>query len=266
MGFQRRTTVAFLACFSSHIFPVLSASSLLDSAGRLLTAPSSTSTDQGVVALISSPATPSKILPEASDALSLEDEGTCTLLCSGATLSGMASEQQLGLAACGYLADAVVCDGIVAGDIESGFRNSRHSRTLTAIFRARLQAEEVPKQTLVMCVSGTDDGKTLEGEIKFLYKAVADEKRGARAFSDAYEVKVVDVGSGGESSQVSRIVHCFITAYFLISSRDVRPSRLLKRQPKKLPRAQSLSTALFQTPWTNSGSLGWPRLLWTHHI
>jgi hypothetical protein len=50
------------------------------------------------------------------------------------------------LATTSLVANALVVEGITAGDLERGLRHSRHARTLTALFRARLSVKEASPQ------------------------------------------------------------------------------------------------------------------------
>ena len=148
-----RRTISILACLSLASVSVLAGPSLLDDAGRLLSVPSSASTADGVVAVVSSPGTPSQLLStDPSNVLELMKESPSTLVCRGATLSGMSPEDRTSISVCSLLADCIVIDGVTGGDIESGFRTSRHARTLTGLFRARLRAgdsEESDRKSVV---------------------------------------------------------------------------------------------------------------------
>ena len=88
------------------------------------------------------------------------------------------------LAMCSLTAAAIVLDGITEGDVEAGFRNSRHAITLSAIFRARVilgDDAEPAKQTLILCLEGQDiSEKDMKKEVTSLYSAAAAEKRVGR--------------------------------------------------------------------------------------
>ena len=110
----------------------------------------------GITTVVTSPGTPSRVLSSSSaipsdkdvDSVLLAalDEGT--LVCRGATLGTATTmgdaaqdDEELtcrALAVCALVSDCLVIDGVTVGDVESGLRNSRHARTLSALFRSRL--------------------------------------------------------------------------------------------------------------------------------
>jgi uncharacterized protein YunC (DUF1805 family) len=97
-------------------------------------------------------------------------------------------------------------DGITEGDVEAGWRNSRHARTLTALFRARVALETSFKQTLILCVKGevgSDSESSLKADLKSLFDATAAEAQGNASFKDLYDVEVLSVTTEEEAKQVS---------------------------------------------------------------
>ena len=127
-------------------------------------------------------------------------------MCRGATLGGGAEESAACrcLAACGLASDCLVVDGVTAGDAEAGLRDSRHARTLSALFRGRLLAagpEEEEgaggggaQQTLILAVTGGDgiDEASIAQDTEALFKAIAVERKGnVGSFSDLYDLRVV---------------------------------------------------------------------------
>lgn len=173
-------------------------------------------TSEGVVVVVSSPGTPSALFSEPSDdILSLQSENPPSLYCRGATLSGTTDRERTSLATCSLVAGAIIVDGITIGDVETGLRNSRHARTLTALFRARVKLEDVSgKQTLFLCVSGDDDSfdtAALESEVTALYKATSVERKGASSFDDMYDLQVYGVSSEADADKVSE---CFALVMF----------------------------------------------------
>ena len=185
---------------------------LMDASGglRVQSIPSIPTTD-GIVVIVSSPGTPTALFSEASDEiLSLESQDPPSLYCRGATLSGTSDRERTSLATCSLVADTVVIDGITVGDVEAGLRNSRHARTLTAIFRARVKLQEETTATtqtlIVVLVAGEDesiDEAGLESDIKSLYKAASVEKKGVGSFSDMYDLKIVVATSSADAGKVS---------------------------------------------------------------
>lgn len=168
---------------------------LMDSSGGLRLKIPSISTGTGVVSVISSPGTTS-LLSSSDDVLSLESEDSAFLACRGATLSGTSAVERSALATCSVVSGAILVDGITEGDVEAGWRNSRHARTLTALFRARIALESNAKQTLVLCIKGDVSSSAeagLRAEVKALFDATAAEGEGKLSFSDFYNVIVASV-------------------------------------------------------------------------
>ena len=97
-------------------------------------------------------------------------------------------------------------DGITEGDVEAGWSNSRHARTLTALFRARIGLrEDGAKQTLVLCIRGEIDSlaeSALRAEVKALFDATAAESEGKISFSDFYDIFIVSVADETGAKEV----------------------------------------------------------------
>jgi hypothetical protein len=187
---------------------------LMDASGGLRLKIPSISTSSGVVSIISSPGTKSFLSTgdESGDVfLSLESEDPPCLACRGATLSGTSSVERTALATCSILSGAILVDGITEGDVEAGWRNSRHARTLTALFRARIALNCQTPQTLLLCIKGDADKATaaeasLRTEIKALFDATAAESEGKHVFSDYYNVKIVSVVDEAGAQEVSLVL------------------------------------------------------------
>lgn len=179
----------------------------MDASGGLRLKIPSISTSSGVVSIISSPGTKSFLSTNTDKDgggedifLSLESEDPPCLACRGATLSGTSSVERTALATCSILSGAILVDGITEGDVEAGWRNSRHARTLTALFRARIALNCKTPQTLILCIKGeigtaavATAETTLRTEIKALFDATAAESEGKHVFADYYNVKIVSV-------------------------------------------------------------------------
>jgi hypothetical protein len=181
-----------------------SGSLLMDSSGGLRLKIPSISTGGGVVSVISSPGTRS-LLSVSDEVLSLESEDPPCLACRGATLSGTSPVERSALATCSVVSGAILVDGITEGDVEAGWRNSRHARTLTALFRARISLDMSSKQTLVLCIKGEIDASAesaLRAEVKALFDATAAESEGKIAFSNFYDVSVVSVYDEASAKEV----------------------------------------------------------------
>jgi hypothetical protein len=212
---------------------------LMDPSGSLRLKIPSIPTSRGVVSIITSPGTTSYFtsLSQDSDSiLTLLDDDvesssgddassattTTTLICRGATLKGTSSAERSALSTTSWVSDAIVVDGITAGDVEAaGWRNTRHARSLTAIFRSRLMmmktttttASPRRKQALILCVkvSNTDSSSSpslsslepaLQKEIRALFEATAAETNDKNAFDSLYDVTVVSVRTHTDAEQV----------------------------------------------------------------
>lgn len=163
------------------------------------------SADSGVYVVVTSPGTPSSLLTQEASAPICTVDGC--LVCRGATLTGTSEAERVSLGTCSLVASAIVVDGVTVGDLQAGLADSRHGRTLTALFRARTQLLEGPssKQTLILAVHGNEeplDKDSIVNEVKTLFQAVAMEKQGSPSFEDTYEIHVT---SGEDKDKVSLI-------------------------------------------------------------
>ncbi|KAG7373222.1 hypothetical protein IV203_033946 [Nitzschia inconspicua] len=188
---------------------------LMDTSGGLRLKIPTIPTNEGVVAIITSPGSIQSLLTAQSNddnVLALEDN---RLICRGATLQSMTAAQKSALALTSLVATVIVMDGITIGDIlAAGWKNTRHARTLTALFRARLaldvssSSSSSEKQTLVLCVK-TDSvesvGSTLMAEVKALFEATVVETKASGSFDDLYTVVVKSVSSKPEAEEVLTI-------------------------------------------------------------
>lgn len=177
----------------------------MDSTGSLQLKMSDVPTTQGIVTIISSPGTAS-LLTESSEILTLDSQSPPCLTCRGATLSGTSNAERSALSTSSLISGAILVDGITEGDVESGWINTRHARTLTALFRARLALDTTFKQTLVLCVKGdVNDGSSLLGEVKELFEATAAETDVDIAFDELYSAQVVSVTDKDGADEVRLI-------------------------------------------------------------
>lgn len=184
---------------------------LLDSSGKIQHPIPRLSTSLGVVSIINSPGTPSA-LPDVSIDDSyltlLEDEQKPLLCCRGSTMSTSSAAERLSLCTTSLVSSVVIVDGITDGDVERGLRDSRHSRTLTALFRARYCLDKENRQTLfigLLIDEVTEDiTKKVNAEIKDIFQAVAEENpRESISFSDLYDMKIVPLTSSANAEEVS---------------------------------------------------------------
>lgn len=188
-----------------------SVTTVMDSAGKMRSVPGSAAS--GIVTVVTSPGSPSALIGDAdadggADALlSVTDQGV--LVCRGLTLGAVALEDFCSscLAVCSTVSEAIVLEGITVGDVEAGLRNTRHARTLTALFRSRATiaatttaaAEAAPAlQTLILTVSGApndveDSRSAVLAEVQALFKAATVGIAGSKGMEDHYDFQVVPV-------------------------------------------------------------------------
>jgi hypothetical protein len=204
----------------SHLQFVVAVSSsngspiLMDNSGGLRLKIPTIPTNEGVVAIITSPGSMKSLLTSYNDedhVLALEDN---RIICRGATLQSMTTAQKNALALTSLVANTIVVEGITVGDVKAaGWKNTRHARTLTALFRARLalDASSSDQQTLVLCVKSIELDtieKTLVSEVNDLFEAMLVEAKASVSFSDLYTVVVKSVTSEPEALEVRSFQTC----------------------------------------------------------
>jgi hypothetical protein len=206
----------FAWIFSSLLAVSSARTTLLETAGGRLQVqkiPSSTTT-AGLVTIITSPGTPSLLIPEQTSTdddavLCLESTEPPCISCRGLTLSANDDGSSLATT-CSLLAQALILDGVTVGDVQAGLQQSRHARTLTALFRAKVQLATqttTTRQLLILGILGGIDNDdvdvpTVEKNVKALYKASAVEVMGAMSFDEAYDLQVVSVQSKEDAKAV----------------------------------------------------------------
>jgi hypothetical protein len=182
---------------------------LMDASGSLNRQIPDVSTSGGVVAVVSSPDTPS-FLGESSTELLAWDDTSNRLTCRGATFASAASApERTSLGTTSLAANAIILDGITEGDVEMDLRMSRHARTLTALMRARLAMDSPPKQTIILGVLGPVDEaveSVLTDEVQSLFEATAAEANKEAEFEEMYEVVVIPIQSEADASNVSHML------------------------------------------------------------
>lgn len=195
----------FIFPLLSHLAVSSAGTTLMDPSGGLRLKIPSVSTSQGVVTVIPSPGTAS-LFTSADEILSLESEEPACLTCRGATLSGTSIVEGSALSTSSLVSGAILIDGITQGDVEAGWSNSRHARTVTALFRARLALHSKFKQSLILCIKGDVNDATersLEGQARALFDATAAETKIYVPFSDMYDVTTISVVSEADAANVS---------------------------------------------------------------
>ena len=175
----------FVLLFFAAAIPPTSAKAitLVDSSGSLTKAllPSPTTSDDdnssntGIVALLSSPGTPSSLFPVTSTVeienniirspgASLEEEYSSSSSPRGVLARG------IGAAAAGSIAGAVVLTGVTLADVEVGLDCTRHGRTLAELFASVLRMDKSSSRTnkgpvsLIIAVQSEGGGGGAAGE------------------------------------------------------------------------------------------------------
>jgi hypothetical protein len=133
------------------------------------------------------------------------------LICRGAQLKGTSDPERAALATTSLIASVILVDGITQGDIQD-LANTRHARSLTALFRARLllAVEEAP-QTLILGVQGdlsADQHRLVLTAVNMLFEAAAIERKHSKPFQDLYTVQIVNVEARDEAQEVR---YCCVT-------------------------------------------------------
>jgi hypothetical protein len=202
MRLSTPTTTTFVFC-SFFLSTARAGTSLMDSKGSLQLQ-SIPTISSNLVAVISSPGTPSFVStpPVNDDVLTLTDANL--LVCQGATLGETTVACIHALAACARVASCLVVDGLTVGDVQAGLFNSRHARTLTALFRGK-QKSTAP-QTIVLVVQGDVEEietEQVKAQVRSLYEAVAVESATkVPSFEDAYKLEVLSANSKADAVKV----------------------------------------------------------------
>lgn len=200
---RRRTTTVRMTTSVSALLCVLAFLSLLtptaaninplvDTKGKLVTPLSSdASIANGVATIITSEAnavldyTTVGSAVSASSLVHLTSETDVVVLqCQGATL---ASSPTSALSLCSLLSQVIVLTGVHPEECSSDlvFCTSRHARTLSALFRARVSAGVTGPQTLL--VADADPTSSL----RVLFRAAAAAADVKVTFEECYDVEIV---------------------------------------------------------------------------
>lgn len=236
---------------------------LMDASGGLRLnkiASSGVSTTDGVVSVITSPGTHSFLVSSAADedaAVLAFDGDVPRLICRGATLRGTSAAERSALAITSLVSDAIVVDGITEGDVQAaGFgKNTRHARTLTALFRARLTFLEASsslqapgQQTLILCVKSSSEDSfddVLAQEVRALFEATAAEaKESDTSFDDLYDVKVVSVTSNEEAIETLATAKSIASAVASSALSETILASALQEANKRIKESGIASVAL----------------------
>jgi hypothetical protein len=133
----------------------------------------------------------------------------------------MSTGERTALATASLVSNSIIVDGVTVGDVEAGLSyQTRHSRTISILFRSRLAAaataesdETIPRQTLIFAIrsSSSDDESGIDLEsramkgLQHTFDAIVVESglRKKLSLGDLYDVKVISVSNSGEAKEVS---------------------------------------------------------------
>eukprot|EP00978_Attheya_sp_CCMP212_P028975 scaffold101356_cov42-Attheya_sp.AAC.1 len=197
------------------------ATAIVDGMGQVKKGASGTVMSGTVVALLTSPGTPNLFSDSHVGITAAHAAGTNNVVvvqAPGATLvgsSGLAAGA--GAAAAGSVAGAIVVTGVTHTDVME-FRNSRHGKTLSALFDAALlvpsSTSSDPKKSLILCIQGTDtvDQDALIEQVEAIFAASActalakasDTPKDAPlpTLTDLYDVEVATIMNSNDASKV----------------------------------------------------------------
>lgn len=179
---------------------------IIDSTGALTrTSIPQSSIGNGVVAVLSSPGTPSYFSSgDSANAVTLSSQGSGSILSSpGATLAGTSSlSKGSGAAAAASVAGSIIVSGITESDLENGLDDTRHGHTLTAIFKQKIQAVSREKVTLIIAVPEGSDESSVLSDVHAIFDTATAELGSEVDFDDLYDVVVENVGSEADAQRV----------------------------------------------------------------
>lgn len=190
----------------------------------ILTAPSSSTT--------SSLLFPSSSSVDGVTATSVDDDTVLLLTASGSSLSEEASSSRGGpVAAAAGVAGSVVLTGITVDDA-SDLGNTRHGRTLGAIFSGRLLCPAAERKTLL--ILAVDGGGFDEEEVKRAVKDLFDAcvlglgesvvVEDVKELEDLYDLEVLSVESEDDANKVLALAKSAASRTSLAPSSPLLPS------------------------------------------
>jgi len=195
--------LALLLCLTQS--PLTSAATtLIDSTGALTRAPiSESSLGNGIVAVLSSPGTPS-FFTAGEDGVTIDSyNGVSVLSSPGATLSGTSPlSKGNGASAAAAVSGSIIISGITESDLENGLDDTRHGQTLTGIFKQKIKAGG-DQVTLIVAVPVDVDGKKVVSDVKHIFDAANAEVGSDAQFDDLYAVSVEIVENEADAQRVS---------------------------------------------------------------
>lgn len=202
--------LALLLCLTSPSSVSASTSTtIIDATGTLTrTSIPQSSIGNGIVAVLSSPGTPSYFSSGDGDnanEVTLSSQGSVSILSSpGATLSGTSSlSKGSGAAAAASVAGSIIVSGITESDLENGLDDTRHGHTLTAIFKQKIQCVSLEKVTLIIAVPAGSDESSVLSHVHAIFDTATAELGSEANIDDLYDVVVENVSSEADAQRVS---------------------------------------------------------------
>jgi hypothetical protein len=198
--------LAILLCLTSSVSASIS-TTIIDSTGALTrTSIPQSSIGNGIVAVLSSPGTPSYFSSgDNANEVTLSSQGSVSILSSpGATLAGTSSlSKGSGAAAAASVAGSIIVSGITESDLENGLDDTRHGHTLTAIFKQKIQSVSQEKITLIIAVPAGSDESIVLSHVHAIFDTATAELGSEAKFDDLYDVVVENVSSEADAQRVS---------------------------------------------------------------
>lgn len=199
------TALALLLCISTS----LASTTLVDSTGALTRIPvPQSSFENGVVAVLTSPGTPS-LFPTADGGIVLSSRGGVSIVSSpGATLAGVSSlSKGSGAAAAAAVSGSIILSGITESDLENGLDDTRHGQTLTAIFQQRLLQDggEEEKVTLIIAVPESADDEALWNDVNSIFETASIEFGRDVELQDLYNLSIEKVANQADAERVLQV-------------------------------------------------------------
>jgi hypothetical protein len=211
-----------------------------------------------IITIITSPNTPSPFLvDDKSESSTLENcslilrsngQGNtkiCQLSCRGATRDIASRGDRLAWGVSSLVSQELLLEGITTGDVQD-FRQSRHARTLTALFRTSLQLGPKSTEAKNKKVNSKRQGlwlgiltdedvilmkDHLTSEVHSIFDAVAVETgiSPIPKFQNHYDLQIVALETTEDAESVRMVLHNFgseIASFFLVISHNYELSHL----------------------------------------
>lgn len=201
---------AFLCLTQSSMVSAASPLTLIDGASGSIkqsSIPQSAVGSGGIVAVLTSPGTPS-FFDETNDSnVSFHSyNGLSVITSPGATLSGSSLlSKGNGAAAAASVSASIIVSGITESDVEIGFDETRHGKTLTGIFKAKISSGDEEKVTLIITVPVEVDEEKIVADAKAIYESAKAEAESEVDFESLYDISVEVVSSASDAERVMNV-------------------------------------------------------------